>query len=297
MWNYTILENVNKDNFGDIKEQIREEIYMLCCTKQLTESQQQDYQQQIKWKYPDLSVLKNWAIDVRNYDPIGLDCFYVIANLLNILFWIIIFLLFTTNDVFSNTVVYIFGCLGYSGLNSLICSVCFSSRLLVYRFTNKGFEITSWDSQLKPFEKLYKLVVAIGCILLFYLTVLIPKIFLITLLTVFFVLFILLPLISAIRKANNEEMCEQQKNYKQLDFEWDIFTEILLNKKRHVITLFIDVAEREKRRGKVSCIRKINIFCYPEHYQTMIKFIQSEINPNAPCKEGRVKLDRLESGS
>lgn len=255
---------------------------MLWWSKQPTESQQQSYQQQIKWQYPEQPVSKSWAIEIRDYDTKSSNWIYVIGNLFILLLFGSITLAVAKPPEY---IVFIIGFgIGFLLLHGLIYSFCFSKKFVVYRFTHDGFEVAAWDSHAEGVKKIFISVAIICSVIVLFIVILVPQ--------AFFLLFIGPGgmILTMLTQTTNKQVWEQQKDYSQKYFDWDLFTEILLYKKRHILTLFIDVKERNKRLDKYSNKKIIHIFCYPDSYQTMIEFIQSKVNPNTPCKEGHIEL-------
>lgn len=255
---------------------------MLWWSKQPTESQQQSYQQQIKWKCPERSVSKSWAIEIRDYDTKPSNWLYVIGNLFILLLFGAIILAVARP---SEYIIFFIGFgVGFLLLHWLIYSVCFAKKFVVYRFTNDGFEVAGWNSQAEGQKKIFIGVAIVCTIIVLFIVMLVPQAFFLLFIGPGGMILVMLPQIA------NKQAWEQQKGYSQKNFDWDLFTEILLYEKRYILTLFIDVEERNKRLDRRSNMNKIHIFCYPDNYQTMIKFIQSKVNPNTPCKEGNVEL-------
>ena len=265
---------------------------MIWWSKQPTEAKQQALQQKINWKYPERAVLKSWAIEVRDYDTMPANWLFVIgisfvSSLLMLFNWLIT----DVNETLPITAIRVsMLLLGFVAFAWLVYSVAFSKKFLVYRFTNQGFEIAGWDRQAENQQKIF-IGVGIACsVVALFIVALVPQ--------AFFLLFIgpggiILVVLS---QTTNKQAWEQQKGYSQKDFDWDLFTEILLYKQRDILTLFFDVEERNKRLGRRSYMEKMNIFCYPSNYEDMIEFVKSKVKENIPCSEGRVELDPDECG-
>lgn len=246
--------------------------------KPFTEAQQQQFQEQVEWKHPEQPVLKSWAIEVRDYDTKGMN--YLHAGMTAFLFagacWLY-WLLVKESDTLATRIGTVIGVsIGFALVYFVIYSMCFPTKLLVYRMTSQGFEVAGWSRQAENYKRIFiGTAIVCGIILVMFVAMVPQAIFLVFIGPAGMVLIY-------ISMIGNKQMWEAQRDFSQKEFEWSEFNKMTLLDERSVITFYFDRKSRMERTGKHIFYGKFHIFCPKDCYEELIVFIKS-YKLDIPC--------------